>query len=699
MALPSDKTMSSPKEPASRRRSLRAAWYEQTIFNIHFDHHAGENSPIGADCDPEKIKRLLLLSRPGMVQYHSKGHPGYATYPTKIGVPAKGLKRDVLRIYRDVTRELGIRFSIYNSSLYDMVQAKLHPEWVRKQPDGKPQGACGGAAMCCNGGYIDQIQIPMMREMAEWYQPDAFWLDGDVWSVVPCWCPECRKKFKEKTSDEPPTERSDPKWAVWAKFHRDSFVEFQRQAADAVRAILPNGLFCGNWAYTIRQPDEVPDHVDWLSGDVHPAHGPRHASFEARFLQWRNRPCDVMTWNNAYAWGESKAQYKSTQHLLQEGAVILANGARWFIWDNPTGGDNLLEHAHQQMAELSKFAKARKDLVLGTTSVPWVAVLHGQTTHYAQGQGMFEWGGGQEFSALRGLSAMLAEEAIHFDTLNEETLIRRAEKYRLIVLAGQDPLANSVADALRNYVHSRGRLLVIGANGLNRGAQGKTFFALEDLIGATYEGELGGRSFAAKAEEAEGGSLGGFRGDVFAASHCLQVQPNTATVKLLFQKRSEREKSTSEAPADLPAVLENRFGRGICTFIAADVTVEYDKHRYPPLRAWLGRLIRSLAEPLVGIVGENHIEVTVRERGNDWIVHLVNLMPGKELDGSNWYVERIPPRGPLTVRIACPRKPRRVQLEPDGERITWQWKSGHVEAMVPQLHIHGALILSQVVGT
>jgi hypothetical protein len=689
--------MPSPASSRDRNTSIRSAWYEQTVFNIHFDHHAGETSPIGASCDPKKIKRLLRLSRPGMVQYHSKGHPGYATYPTKIGVPAKGLKRDVLRIYRDVTRELGIRFSIYNSSLYDMVQAKLHPEWVRKLADGKPRSECNGSALCCNSGYVDQIQIPMMREMAEWYQPDAFWLDGDVWSVAPCWCPECRKKFKTQTGDDPPIKSSDPKWPAWQKFHRDSFVEFHRRTANAVCGILPSCLFCGNWAYTLRQPDEAPDHIDWLSGDVHPAHGPRHASFEARFLQWRNRPCDIMTWNNAYNWGKTKAQYKSTQHLLQEGAVILANGMRWFIWDNPTPGDDLVDHAHQQMAELAKFAYARKDLVLGTTSVPWVAVLHGQTAHYAEREGMsFGWGGGQEFPALRGLCAALAEEGIHFDILNEETLIRRAEKYRLIVLAGQDPLANAVADALRNYVHSGGRLLVLGNNGLNRGAQGKTFFALEDLIGATYEGELGGEAFAVGAEEVDGGVLGGFRGDIFAASKCLRVKPKTATVKMRFQKHYERKKDINNSGAEQPAVLENRFGSGICTFVAADVTMEYDQNRYPPLRAWLGRLIRSLAGPLVEIVGEKQIEVTVRERGKDWIVHLVNLMPGKELDGNDWFVEKIPPRGPLTVRIACARKPVRVQVEPDGARIKWKWTKGCVGAVIPQLHIHCAVVLSGV---
>ena len=59
---------------------------------------------------------------------------------------------------------------------------------MRPAPDGQPQqvSKTNNCSMCTNTSFLDEHLLPILRELTEWYDPDGFWLDGDVWSVV---CP------------------------------------------------------------------------------------------------------------------------------------------------------------------------------------------------------------------------------------------------------------------------------------------------------------------------------------------------------------------------------------------------------------------------------------------------------------------------------------------------------------------------------
>ena len=45
--------------------------------------------------------------------------------------------KDALRIYRDVTRELGIKLGVHYSGVVDVRAIELHPEWGRVDADGQ----------------------------------------------------------------------------------------------------------------------------------------------------------------------------------------------------------------------------------------------------------------------------------------------------------------------------------------------------------------------------------------------------------------------------------------------------------------------------------------------------------------------------------------------------------------------------------
>lgn len=91
-------------------------WHRKAFFGLHYDLHPNENDTVlGRDTSEKHIREELLKAKPDFVQYDCKGHPGYTGYPTKVGTPSPGIKRDALKIWRKVTRELGIPLSVHYS--------------------------------------------------------------------------------------------------------------------------------------------------------------------------------------------------------------------------------------------------------------------------------------------------------------------------------------------------------------------------------------------------------------------------------------------------------------------------------------------------------------------------------------------------------------------------------------------------------
>ncbi|MBP7869628.1 MAG: hypothetical protein KA031_02955, partial [Candidatus Hydrogenedentes bacterium] len=83
-------------------------WHEDAFFGLHYDLHpnAGDTE-LGRETTYEHIWEMLEKVQPDFVQYDCKGHPGYTGYPTKVGSPSPGIVNDALKVWREVTRDMG----------------------------------------------------------------------------------------------------------------------------------------------------------------------------------------------------------------------------------------------------------------------------------------------------------------------------------------------------------------------------------------------------------------------------------------------------------------------------------------------------------------------------------------------------------------------------------------------------------------
>ncbi len=421
--------------------------------------------------------------RPDWIQCDCKGHAGYTSWPTAVGTTSPGVVKDALRMHRDVTRELGIPLVMHYSGVWDGRAVELHPEWARIGPDGKPNkdGFVTGAT-CNLSPYTEELMIPQLLELIDNYDIDGFWVDGENWATSACYCSRCTERFRAETGiTDIPTSPTEPHWLAWADFHRRNFVAHVRKYAEAVHARKPSCLVCSNWMYTVGQPEEIAAPVDYLSGDFSWVWSTASASMEGRFMDSRG-----LSWN-LMAWGFTTAKqsmggwtFKPAAQLCQEAACVISLGGAFQIYNQPQRNGHLTGWHQDVMAEVARFTRARQSWCQHTDSVPQVAVLHAASHFYAHNGDVLMAVWGQGHAPIVGALHALLENHCAVDILNEQALCERIGEYKLVVIAEQTDLPDTVKAALADYVRAGGKVLLSGS----RVAQD-----FPELAGVAPEGE------------------------------------------------------------------------------------------------------------------------------------------------------------------------------------------------------------------
>ena len=203
-------------QPATGSASSSAAakrndWYWASPINIHWDNHG---NPLGQGMSVDEIMKLFAGIKVDMIQVSAGS--GYTTYPSQVGVPNPKLTGyDTLATWREVTRRLGTRLWIYINVIDEPYLIDQHPNWQRVDAKDTKSQVCNRPS-ADSSGYLEQMMIPMVREISERYRPDGFWFDGDWQIPAVCYCGNCRAAWKQATGkDEPPKDVKDTDWPRW----------------------------------------------------------------------------------------------------------------------------------------------------------------------------------------------------------------------------------------------------------------------------------------------------------------------------------------------------------------------------------------------------------------------------------------------------------------------------------------------------
>ncbi|HTY39393.1 MAG TPA: hypothetical protein VMH23_19910, partial [Bacteroidota bacterium] len=438
-------------QPRELRRS-------ESFYGFHFDFHANPaDTEIGKSLTEGMVDSLLDLTKPDFIQVDCKGHPGYSSYPTKAGNALKNYTQDILRLFRTVTARHHVALYVHYSGIWDQRAIQLHPNWGIVRPDGTRDSL----KTSFFSGYLDSLLIPQMRELDDVYHVSGAWVDGDSWAAEPDYSPQLIREFTAKTGlSKAPTSSSDPAYKTFLEFNRDIFKRHIRKYIDAVHEHNPMFQITSNWAYSSLMPEPVEVAVDYLSGDVAGQNCVNNAAFQARCLALQGKPWDLMSWSFGYAQQEGFFVPKALPHLEQEAAEVMAEGGGFQSYWAQNRDGSLKTWNYAEMAELSKFCRARQPYCQGSKTVPEIALWYSVHSWKKSFNGIYAGG----TDALESVLTLLLDGQHPVDVLMDHQMIANLSRYKLLVIPEWTDLDEVLRRLVLEYVRNGGAALVVGGD-------------------------------------------------------------------------------------------------------------------------------------------------------------------------------------------------------------------------------------------
>ncbi|NQU75628.1 MAG: beta-galactosidase trimerization domain-containing protein [Planctomycetes bacterium] len=538
---------------------------------------------------------------------------------------------------------------------------------MQRNSQGKGKGVHSRFDACLRpsldgSGTLEQIFLPMLTEFVTRHRPSGVWIDGDHARTATCYCPTCCAAWQAATGQEqPPKSAAEPGWPDWLKFEQQRFDEYRRRMAKAIHAAHNDCLYTSNhsWRFRSKDPRDVPDFVDTISGDL--SHGPalRMTRLSAMQISPETRvPTDIM--HNIMNVSSNGRQQVSLRRIEQMGGLTFAGGGAWFLW---TPGSNIVQPEVQKRAKhCADFAQARKEVLGRTTSLNPVAVLLSETSWQQQKIAGVEGSYDQDNS--ENLALALQDVGYAVDLTNEEILREQLGHYQVVFIANQHVVAEATLTALKRFVHEGGMLVVLGS-GLT------DMPGINDLLGVSrVAGKYPLRQLRTTDE------------DLLAVSAEYVCQPKSANILAEFDD-------------GLPALTVNSTGRGRAAYVACPTVAYPDEAAFA---IWLMRNLGFGPEMALGEgTKEMHLLVSLRRKQDKAIIHLTDLASrrgGHRIETTQHnMIDNDPPQDGVIVRLAWPAAPEAVTAHPGGTQLKHTWSEGVLELVLNGFCVHAAVVV------
>jgi hypothetical protein len=663
--------------PADPTRLKRA----DCFFGIHFDFHAGSDcNEIGKNVDERMVENIVSQVKPDFIQVDCKGHPGYSSYPTRVGNPAPGFVKDQLKIWRQVTAKNGIALYMHYSGVWDGRAIQLHPSWAAVNAD----GSLSKSNTSVFGPYVDSLLIPQLKELSKDYYVDGVWIDGDCWAHQVDYSIRARTLFTQKTGITGiPMHPGDPDWREFLNFNRQGFRDYVTHYTNELHKFNPDFQVASNWAFSTLMPEPVSIPVDFISGDFSPLNSMNSARLEGRFIRHQGKPWDLMAWGFSWFYNEAGSQsVKSIPQIQQELATVMSLGGGVQIYLSQKRDGSVYEWTIPLLAGVSSFVRARQPFCQHATPVPQIGLI---LSEFALGEkinspfggfgmdqvplkGVLIGGFRVETESLQGvLNCLLASQKV-VDVVAEHQL-DNIQEYPLMVYPEWDTLTVSFKDKLLRYVSAGGKLLVVGPRAAKQ---------FQDAIQVDFIGQ--------PSISDNGLEFGGWLGNSLSLSQEIQVKGSARPFGKYFRHWD------MEGPSCIAATI-TPYGKGQIAALYMNIGSAYLYRSTPVVREFLDALIRELQPDLMTEVKGSHlVDVTLNKLGNATILNLVNAAGPHDNDKVLVYDE-IPALGPIQIGIRIAEKPKRVMLQPENRALPFTYKNGIIQCSIPSLEIHDMVVI------
>jgi hypothetical protein len=630
---------------------------KDSFFGVHFDLHPNKDDTVlGRDVTDEMVERFLTAVKPDFVQYDCKGSPGLLGYPSRLGPSAPGIVRDSLEVWRRMTAKHGVALYVHFCGLLDRASSELHPEWARVKPDGTRDFKI----VSVFSPHVDEVMIPQLKEVAEKYDVDGAWVDGESAFLQPDYAPAAAAAFLEATGiKELPKGPGEPGWAEFLEVNRRQFRRYVKRYVDEMHKFRPKFQITSNWLYTSIAPERFEPGVDYLSGDYLGNAALATARIEARYLAQSGKSWDLM------AWGAHGGIHKPAVQLQQESAVTLAQGGGFQVYYYLPRAGRIDDRRIATLAEVSRFCRARQDLCFRSETVPQIGVVLSSHSLYRTGSRPYgDWGPLRE--PIRGILDALIENNYPVDVIPDWKLEEAASAYPLIVLPDWPETGSETTGFLKGYVREGGNLIVAGAENIA---------LLAPALSVKLVGKASKQSAYVNGDKLLGNVAGIWQ----------DFEPGDSAEVIELRYDTFNTAGDAKGAATLTQV-----GKGKILAVYGPLGAAFATRHEPSVRRFVRGLVERVFSPMAQVSGPPSVEVVLRRKAGKLLVHLINCT---NMQIANDYagVDFIPPVGPLRVSVKLPREPRAVALQPEGCALKTEWNDGLLTTTVDRLEIHSVL--------
>ena len=447
------------------------------------------------------------------VMLYFQSHLGLCYWPTRTGVRHRAA-RD-----RDLAGEAlagfiarGVPVCAYYSVNFNNQAFLDHPDWRLKPASPSTIGVLPReryGIVCLNQPGYRAFVDAQVDEIAA-YPVDAFFFDMVWWNGV-CVCDACRGRFQRETGRGIPqvVDWTDPAWLQFQAARERWLAEFAVALRARARAGRPDAdvyhnfaLGLSNWTRGVSF-DSVAGH-DFLGGDFYAGRAEQLLITRLMLNLTPASPAEFMT---TVASGLTEHTRLRPRHDITTKALAATASGAAFLAIVAIDPDGRIEpEAISRVREAFDAAKPFAPFVGGAPveSIGIYCSDHSKMSFAENGRPITDAPAASlpdypHFKALAGACRALQQAHLPFGVVSRANLAE-LKRWSVLVLPNVTRMSAEEADAFRSYVAAGGRLYASRATSL-AGADGSVGqdFALAEVFGCHFAGELGGRLVYARA--------------------------------------------------------------------------------------------------------------------------------------------------------------------------------------------------------
>ena len=666
-------------------------WYKNAWRRHLVDMHVEEWNPeFLSEFHPETYVENLKRAKVQNAMIYAQSHVGLCYYPTKVGKVHNAFvgREDMMKQVVDLCHEAGISVTIYYSLIFNNYEHDRHPEWRIIGREGKSQrelcvqndlsfaadGVTRYGHCCPNNMEYRAFVKEQIREMAEYFEFEGFFFDMLFWPGT-CYCEHCKERWEKEVGGNMPglDDTEDPNWQIHIEKRKEWMGEFAMWAREELKAVAPHASVEHNLASSLAHigrrcvDEKVNEACDYAGGDLYDDLYKHSMACKFYYNTTKNQPFEYMISRCEPDLG-MHTTLKPYDAMLSAVFLTAANHGANLVIDaiDPVG--TLDERVYEQIGSVfEQLIPYEPYLSKGT-------MIEDMGVYYSMKKPMTYHPFGNHDGGLFSAETLIRNHMCFGVTGGYHGI----EQYKTLIFpcpSAEDAYDN---ERLIAFVEQGGKLYFSGVENPE---------LLHKFFGATCAGHTEERIVYLAPNERFTEAFDRYNQKYPLQFDCkapkvvgVEKGAVVATFTLPYTKQDVTEFASIHSnppgiPTDMPAVAVKKYGKGVVLWSAIPLeclrTAEYKKV--------FASMVRHILEPEQTIIADAPQDVEVIGFKADDSIQINVVLLNEN--------ERARKVEDIMISVKCDKCPKRVQLLPEKQEISFEYADGMVSFKVTNLDI------------